>query len=423
VSLGTAGAPLVIHNARAITPQGVLQPGCVVIERGTISALYAGEPPPGGNRLDAGGLFVAPGLIDMHVHGGSGADFMDGTPEAFDTVCRFYARHGVTALQATTVAAPLEDILRVLRTARQWKGSRPPGYPGAQLLGVHVEGPFLNVEQKGAHRADHVRPPSPAELERLLEVADVITEVTLAPELPGALEVIRALTERGILVAAGHSQAREPDVVAGLRHVTHIYSAMSTVVRQGPWRVPGLLETALASDALSTEMIGDGRHLPPTLMRLVLKCKLPDRVCLVSDAMSGAGMPEGGTFWLAGQQVIVEDGVAMLADRSQLRGGAQPQLLGCQRGYRGDQILLILIPAGDDRVDAQSFAGHGFLLSVMCHSLIPPPPSPKGRRGRRNSFVGFRRRSRRKPTCRDSPLPRGEGPGVRDGSARRTLLS
>jgi N-acetylglucosamine-6-phosphate deacetylase len=339
----TAAESLVIHNATVITPQEVLQPGVVVVERGRIGAVYAGEPPPGGSRLDAGGSFVAPGFVDMHVHGGNGADFMDGTPEAFDTICRFYARHGVTALQATTVAAPLEDILRVLHTARGWKESQPPDYPGARLLGVHVEGPFLAVEQKGAHRADAVRRPSPAELARLLEYADVIGEVTLAPELPGALQAIRELSGRGILVAAGHSQARERDVLAaveaGLRHVTHIYSAMSTVIRQGPWRVPGLLEMALTSDALSTEMIGDGKHLPPTLMKLVLKCKLPDRVCLVSDAMSGAGMPEGGTFWLAGQQVIVEDGVAMLSDHTAFASSIMPL-----DGMVGNMVRLMGMP-------------------------------------------------------------------------------
>jgi len=243
---------------------------------------------------------------------------MDGTVEAFETITRFYASRGVTALQATTSAAPLGDLIRVLEMARLWK--KETHRAGSRILGVHLEGPFLNREQCGAQPLQNVRHPSPMEVERLMEYADVITEVTLAPELPGALALIRELTKRGILASAGHSQAREKDVLAameaGLRHTTHIYSAMPLMIREGPWRIPGLLETTLAYDELTTEMIADGKHLPPTLMRLVLKCKGPDRLCLVSDAMRGAGKAEGGTFLVAGQEVIIEHGVAILPDRT-----------------------------------------------------------------------------------------------------------
>jgi len=318
---------LTIHNGRVITPQGTLDRGVVEIEEGKILTVSEGKPEQfSGTMIDAQGMYVAPGFIELHVHGGDGADFMDGTLEAFETITRFYASRGVTALQATTSGAPLEHLIGMLETARLWgKGTHRTG---ALILGVHLEGPFPNVEQSGAQPPQNVRPPSVAEVERLMEYADVITEMTLAPELPGTLALIRELTKRGILAAAGHSQAREKDVLAameaGLRHTTHIYSAMSTVIREGPWRIPGLLETTLAYDELTTEVIADGKHLPPTLMRLVLKCKGLDRLCLVSDAMRGAGKAEGDTFLVAGQEVIVEDGVAMLPDRTAFASSITP---------------------------------------------------------------------------------------------------
>ena len=314
-------------NGRVITPHGTFDPGAVQIDQGIITTVAPGRPEHvPGTVIDAQGMYLAPGFIELHVHGGDGADFIDGTLKAFETITRFYSTRGVTALQATTTAASPEDLIPILETARIWK--KKAQRTGSRLLGVHLEGPFLNRIQTGAQPSQNLREPSMADLSRLMDYADVITQMTLAPELPRAVQVIRELTQRGILVSAGHSQAQEKDVLAaieaGLSHTIHIYSSMSTVVREGPWRVPGLLETTLVYDELTTEMIADVRHLPPTLMRLVLKCKGVDRLCLVSDAMRGAGKAEGETFTLGGQRVIIEDGVAMLPDRTAFAGSITP---------------------------------------------------------------------------------------------------
>lgn len=323
---------MTIHNARVITSERILEGAAVQIEGGEIAAVLEEGPSPGnGQVLDAQGMYLAPGFIEPHVHGGNGADWMDGTLEAFETIVAFYGTRGVTSIQGTTTAAPLEQAERVLETARDWRradrrvGARPPG---ARLVGIHLEGPFLNREQCGAQPPSHIYSPPAGIAAWVLDYADVVTQITLAPELPGALDLIRELASVGILVAAGHSQATEPEVEAaieaGLRHVIHIYSSMSTFIRRGPWRVPGLLECALVYDELTTEMIADLCHLPPTLMRLVLKCKAPDKVCLVSDAMRGAGWPEGDRFTIGGQEVIIEDGVAQLPDGTAFAGSVTP---------------------------------------------------------------------------------------------------
>jgi N-acetylglucosamine-6-phosphate deacetylase len=318
---------MTIHNARIITPQRILEGGAVQIEGGEIAAVLAeGVGPGDGQSLDARGMYLAPGFVEMHVHGGDGADFMDGTPEALETIIAFYGTRGVTSIQGTTTAAPLEQVVPVLEVAREWQ--RIDRRVGPRLVGIQLEGPFLNREQCGAQPPSHIYAPPMGIADRVLDYADVVTQITLAPELPGALDLIREVARAGILVAAGHSQATEPEVLAaieaGLRHVIHIYSSMSTVIRQGPWRVPGLLECALVYDELTTEMIGDLCHLPPTLMRLVLRCKAPDKLCLVSDAMRGAGRPEGDRFLMGGQEVIIEDGVAQLPDRTSFAGSVTP---------------------------------------------------------------------------------------------------
>jgi N-acetylglucosamine-6-phosphate deacetylase len=184
------------------------------------------------------------------------------------------------------------------------------------------------VAQRGCQPAQNIREPQPADIDFLLSYSDIVTEVTLAPELPGAVEMIRRLAQADILISAGHSNANEAQVqaglAAGLRHATHIYSAMSSVRREGPYRRPGLLEMALTRPELTTEMIADGRHLPATLMRLVLACKGIEKVCLVSDAMRGAGLPEGQRLAIAGVEAIIEDGVAIMADRTGFAGSVTP---------------------------------------------------------------------------------------------------
>jgi N-acetylglucosamine-6-phosphate deacetylase len=272
---------------------------------------------------DVRGLIVAPGFVDIHLHGGGGVDFLDGSLDAFDTACQLHVRHGTTALLPTTVAVPIDKIIGTARLAEQ--AMRRQG-PGAQVLGLHVEGPWFAEDKKGAH--DRVWPPREAEWRALLPWAHVIRRLTLAPELPGALEAMRALAAAGILVCAGHTNASYDDMLAamelGLSHVTHLWNQSSIVFRSGPYRHGGCVEAALLEDSLSVELIADGHHLPPELMRLAVKCKGLDRLCLVTDAMRGAGMAQG-TTWAVGPldskvRGVVRGGVATLPDNSAFAG-------------------------------------------------------------------------------------------------------
>ncbi len=287
-----------ICNARLVLGNCFVDDGCVVIEGDKIA--YAGPsqtaPPVSAETetVDAAGLCVSPGFIDLHVHGAMGADFMDGALEDFGIICRYHASGGATALLATTASAPTEHILQSLATVRQAKKAL---IGGAQVLGAHVEGPYFAVAKRGCHRESEVRMPAQQDWRRLMEFADAIGSMTLAPELPGAEPLIRELARRGILVSCGHSDATYEQTLEavrwGARHVTHLYCAMSTTVRREARRISGLLEAALESDQLTAEVIADGKHLPPELIRLSLKCKGVERVCGVTDAMRGAGMPDG----------------------------------------------------------------------------------------------------------------------------------
>jgi len=284
-------------------------------------------------RIDVGGRTVAPGLVDMHTHGALGHTFNEPTAEAFEAITAANAAHGVTALLATVATAPIPALVQCLEAARAWMPPLPSppraggtggGIGGAQVLGVHLEGPYFNPAQKGAQDPAHLRVPDDGSPAVLLEHAGVLRVMTFAPELPGALELTAACAARGIVPAAGHSAAQDTHVLAamrlGLRHAVHLWSGQSSTVREGPWRKPGLLEAALAYDELTAEIIADNRHLPPTLMRLAYKCKGADRLCIVSDATAGAGMPEGTRFRLGGVECQVQDGVGMLLDRSAFAG-------------------------------------------------------------------------------------------------------
>ena len=314
-----APATLAITNARLVSPGDPERRVSVLVEDGRIGAVLAeGQPLRAGvEALDAGGGYVAPGFIDVHVHGGAGADFMDATPDAVRTVCRFHASGGTTGLLATTAAASAADLRRALDVIAQVQQE------GAAILGVHMEGPYFAPSKCGCHLPDQVRAPQPEEYAPLLDLhPGLVRWMTLAPEVDGAFELIRALRERDAVPAAGHTEADEALLLeaidAGLRHATHLYNAMSTITKRGPYRIPGLVETALSSDALTAEVIADGFHLAPALLKIAVRAKRPDHVLLVTDAMRGAGMPDGTyTFGPAnGSLAIVENGVARTPDNT-----------------------------------------------------------------------------------------------------------
>jgi len=317
-----APALIALTNGRIVLPDRVLTGQALLIEGPTIAAILPErELPAGVKRIDAGGRLITPGLIDIHTHGAVGHTFNEPTAGAFAAITAENMRNGVTALLATTATAPIDDLTACFAFARAWM-SRPR--EGAQVLGVHVEGPYFSPAQAGAQDPAHLRTPDDGSADALLAYADVIRIFTFAPELPGADDLARRLTALGIAPAAGHSNAKEEEIIpviaAGLRHVIHIWSAQSTTVREGPWRKPGLLEVSLTYENLTAEMIADNKHLPPTLMKLAYKCIGPDRLCIISDATSGAGMPEGAHFRMGGMTYEVHDGVGMMFDRSAFAG-------------------------------------------------------------------------------------------------------
>jgi N-acetylglucosamine-6-phosphate deacetylase len=312
-----------LTNGRIVLPQKLVTGQALVVSDGKIAGLAElDELGADVEQIDVGGRYITPGLIDLHIHGALGHTFNEPTPEAFAAITQENARRGVTALLATTATAPIADLVQCLEFSRQWLGL--PQQTGAQVLGVHVEGPYFCMAQKGAQDPAHILTPAGGTPARLLEHHEVIKIMTYAPELPGALELTRRLVELGIVAAAGHSSAKDEEVLAamalGLSHIIHIWSGQSTTIREGPWRKPGLLEASLTFDGLTVEMIADNKHLPPTLMKLAYKCIGPDRLCVISDATSGAGLPEGTHFRMGGMVYDVHDGVGMMLDRSAFAG-------------------------------------------------------------------------------------------------------
>ncbi len=311
-----------LTNGQVILPDEIVSGKAVIVEGEKIAAITnAASLPEGIPTVDVGGRIISPGLIDIHIHGAVGHTFNEPTADAFAAITAETARRGITSLLATTATAPIPDLAASLAFCRRWMAE---DHNGSQILGAHVEGPYFNPEQRGAQDPANLRAPDDGAAEQLLAYRDVIKIFTFAPELPGALALTARLKELGIVAAAGHSSARDEDVLAamerGLSHIIHIWSAQSTTVRQGPWRKPGLLEASLTFDGLTVEMISDNRHLPPTLMKLAYKCLGPDRLCVISDAVSGAGLPEGSRFKMGEMEYEVHDGVGMMFDRSSFAG-------------------------------------------------------------------------------------------------------
>ena len=308
---------MIFANARFVFPDGIRDGLELVVEHGKIVEIRERSSAA---STDLHGNYLAPGFIDLHIHGALGRDTMEATPEAFQAICDYHATGGTTSLLLTTVTAPISEIVAVLRAVRALGGAI------RQIAGVHVEGPFISKARPGAQRAEFIREPESHAVDSLLGVADVVKIMTLAPELPNALTLIDRLRLHKIIVSGGHSDASDLEALAafeyGMRHVTHTFNAMSSARRRGVYREAGLLEFALSEPGIICELIADGHHVSPTLMKMLYRAKGPSGICLVTDATAGAGQAEGTEFTLSGRRCVVDDGVCLLADRSALAGSA-----------------------------------------------------------------------------------------------------
>ncbi len=285
----------------------------IAIEDGRIASLSAQSEKEVGDglRLNFPSATLSPSFLDVHIHGAAGHDVMEATPAALETMGRFLAAHGTGSFLATTVTAPVDTTLRSLSgLAKLIEGSATSTTPAAKPIGIHLEGPFLSHAKRGVHPPDLLLAPDIAVFDRMFEAAEGhVRLMTLAPELPGATELAAHATARGVRVSVGHSNATDDEtraaIAAGAVSATHTFNAM----RPLDHREPGILGVTLATDSLFAELICDGIHNAPELVRIWWKCKGQDRAILITDAMSAAGMPNG-TYHLGGFAVEVADGKA-----------------------------------------------------------------------------------------------------------------
>jgi N-acetylglucosamine-6-phosphate deacetylase len=314
-----------IINGKIITPYRIIDGGSLLISGATIKAITEDYiDVPNATIIDAKGKYISPGFIDIHVHGGGGFDFMDGTEEAFLKIAKAHAQYGTTSMVPTTLTSEKEDLLKTLDI---YALAHEKNTEGAQFLGMHLEGPYFAASQRGAQDLRYIRNPNKEEYMEILAYSNVIKRWSAAPELKGAIEFGKYLRSKGVLAALAHTDAIYEEVVEAFENgytlATHLYSGMSGVSRRNAYRYAGVIESAFLIDAMDVEIIADGIHLPTPLLQLIYKIKGPDRIALITDAMRGAGMPEGESVLgniNTGLKVIVEDGVAKLPDRSSFAG-------------------------------------------------------------------------------------------------------
>ena len=297
----------------------------VYIENGVIYAI-TDEELPFDELIDAEGKYLSPGFIDTHVHGGGGYDFLDGTRDAVIGAIELHFRHGTTAIMPTTCADSFDSLIRAIKAIAEVERE---GSTDCHIVGIHLEGPYFAPSQAGAQDPELLKTPRREEYEALVEAGGgLVRKFSLAPELDGAVEACKYLSERGIYTLAAHTDAEYDDikraVEAGLGGVAHLYSAMSTITRRGGFRRLGVIESAYLFDEITAEIIADGCHLPPELLRYIVRFKGTDRVALVTDAMRGAGGRDGEETMLgnenSGIRCIIEDGVAKMPDRTCFAG-------------------------------------------------------------------------------------------------------
>lgn len=314
-----------IINGNILTPYRNIKGGTLLITDKVIGEISSGDiDAPGAAVIDAGGNYVSPGFIDLHVHGGGGYDFMDGHVDAFLKIAETHAKYGTTAMVPTTLTSGKADLLKTLDL---YELAHQSNTMGAQFLGMHLEGPYFALSQRGAQDPRYIRDPDPQEYREILDYSKSIARWSAAPELKGAIEFGKYLKKKGVLAALAHTDAIYEEVVEafenGFTLATHLYSAMSGVTRRNAYRYAGVIESAFLIDAMDVEVIADGIHVPAPLLKLIYKIKGADHIALITDAMRAAGMPEGESVLGNidnGLRVIVEDGVAKLPDRSSFAG-------------------------------------------------------------------------------------------------------
>lgn len=295
----------VIVNGVILTPDEQISGHQVVIQDGKIVGIEPAGPVEAGTiTVDARGKTIIPGLIDIHMHGANGFDCMDATPEAIQGMGRFIARHGVTAYLPTTVTASIEATLAAITNI----GSTPPPKDGARHVGIHLEGPYLDHDYRGAQPAQHLRPADPNEYRAWLENKDVRL-ITVAPEVMGVPDLIRAGRQAGIEFALGHTGATYEQalaaVEAGLSQSTHTFNGMAPLQH----RSPGALGVVLSDERIKAQIIADGIHVHPSIVKLLVKAKGVDHTILITDAMRATGLPDGD-YALGDQMVTVQVGIA-----------------------------------------------------------------------------------------------------------------
>ena len=307
---------IIIINGTIITPFHLVSGKAIVVEKGRIREIVNKEELStatliGAEVIEGKDKYIVPGYIDIHVHGGGGSDVMDGNYEAINQIAIAHSHFGTTSFLPTTMTMSKDKIIRSLRSICE---AVKKGTAGAEILGIHMEGPYINPEKKGAQKEDEIKKISLKEfLEFNQASSNLIRLVTIAPEMPGAIGLIKYLCKQGIIASVGHTNATyvqtQAGIQAGLSHVTHTFNAMRGLHH----REPGVVGAALTSPELTVEVIADGIHIHPIVLKILTKIKEDEKVVLITDAMRAAGLKEG-TYDLGGQEVIVAKGQARLKD-------------------------------------------------------------------------------------------------------------
>ena len=313
-----------IKNVR-IVDQGFMESGDILIDNGRISKVGIFEEPEASNVEEGDGLYASAGFIDTHTHGAGGFDFMDGTEEAYLTACRTHLLHGTTTILPTTIAASIPEIIRSIKAFNNVNGELNKIQ---YVPGIHLEGPYFAMAQKGGQDPRYIKDPDPDEYREIIRIADgSIKRWSIAPERKGAMEMGDYLLANGIIPTIGHTDATY-DVVKesmrhGYHHITHLYSCTSTITRKSGFRILGVTESAYCFDDLTAELIADGCHLPPELLRMIIKCKGVDKLSLITDSLRVAGLDVKTCVIGSGEdgrECIIEEGVVKLPDRSAFAG-------------------------------------------------------------------------------------------------------